>query len=103
MAVAVHRHGYEEVGSSRLAELAVVSKSTLYRHFEGVEGCFVALLDGLVEQAAERIAEASKRGEGLEGRMRAGLESLASIVGANPAYAHLVLVDSLALGAPGTD
>ncbi|MBK5218888.1 MAG: helix-turn-helix transcriptional regulator [Thermoleophilia bacterium] len=102
MAGAVGRHGYGAVHSRRLAELAGVSKTTLYGHFEGVEGCFVALLDELFERAAERVAEASEWGAGPGGRMQAGLESLASIVEANPAGAHLVLVDSLGLGSAGT-
>ena len=101
MVEAVARHGYDQVRTAELVKLAGVSKSTLYRHFQSKEECFVATFDEIVSQGAGWIGEAYGRGKGLEERLAAGIESFAAIVATEPAAARLVLVDSLTLGGTG--
>lgn len=42
------RHGYAETSMDRVATEAGVSKHTIYNHFQGKEGLFVALIERLV-------------------------------------------------------
>lgn len=99
MAEAVSRHGYNGVTIAELVALAGISKSTFYRHFEDKQDCFLATFEEVVGIAAERVGETYRSEQGLSERLTAGMKTLGRIVATEPAAAHLVLVDSLSLGA----
>jgi AcrR family transcriptional regulator len=101
MVEAVRRHGYPEVTVTELVGLAGVSKAAFYRMFKGKRECFAATFSEIVKIGAERVEAAYRSGEGLTGRLQAGLDAFAEIIASEPAAASLVIVDSLALGEPG--
>lgn len=73
MIEACARHGYADTKVRELTELAGVSCKCLYDHFAGLEGCFLATYDQVVEEAVARISAAYSEGvEGPQDR-RAGL------------------------------
>ncbi len=101
MVEAVRRHGYPTVTIAELVGLAGISKSAFYRLFKGKQECFAATFEEIVEIGAARIGEAYRSGEGLSGRLQAGLGAFAEIIASEPAAASLVIVDSLSLGEAG--
>ncbi len=101
MADAVARDGYESTTLRELVALAGVSNTTFYEHFETLEDCFLATFDEIVAQASRQVGEAYRSETGFRERLRAALEMFMKIVIAEPAAAHLVVVDSLSLGAAG--
>lgn len=48
-------HGYKGASMDRIAAAAGVSKSTLYSHFQGKEGLFVALIQQATQRNRQRI------------------------------------------------
>jgi AcrR family transcriptional regulator len=100
LALALVHHGYEGTKITDIVELAGVSRPTFYERFESKDACFEAAYRDGVERLAEAIAVAGKtaldRGERLAAGLAAGLDFLA----ANPTWAHLLLVESLAAPRP---
>jgi AcrR family transcriptional regulator len=100
MAAALVHHGYEDTKVTDVVELAGVSRATFYEHFRGKEACFAAAYEDGVERLVGSVEDAAS----LETRwpirvsdgLRAGLEFLA----ADPPFAHLLLVESLAAARP---
>jgi AcrR family transcriptional regulator len=100
IAAAVAYHGYEDTKITDVVELAGLSRATFYEHFHGKEACFAAAYEDGVERLASSVEEAAsaeprwaiRASDGL----RAGLEFLA----ADPALAHLLLVESLPAARP---
>ncbi len=101
MVEAVRRGGYPNVTIEELIALAGVSNSTFYANFTGKQDCFLATCEEIVAIGAERIGQAYRGGEGLTGRLEAGLTAFAEIIATEPAAASLVIVDSLVLGEAG--
>jgi AcrR family transcriptional regulator len=101
MVEAVRRSGYPNVTIDELVALAGVSNSTFYANFAGKQDCFLATCEEIVAIGAGRIGDAYRGGEGLTGRLEAGLGAFAEIIATEPAAASLVIVDSLALGEAG--
>jgi len=100
IAAAVAYHGYEDTKITDIVELAGVSRPTFYEHFEGKDDCFAAAYAEGVERLAGAVAtavdEAGDPADTLDAGLDAGLELLA----AEPALAHLLLVESLAAARP---
>lgn len=48
-------HGYKGASMDRIAAAAGVSKSTLYSHFQGKEGLFVALIQRATQRNRQRV------------------------------------------------
>ena len=92
--LALVRCGYEDAKVADIVDLAAVSPPTFYDHFESKEDCYeAALRDGLTRLSSaveEAVAGARRWVPRLSAGLRAGLEFLA----AEPALAHLLLVES---------
>jgi len=100
LAAALAFHGYEDTKIADVIELAGLSRATFYEHFRGKEACFAAAYEDGIERLAAAV-EAAAAGEErwpirLSDGLRAGLEFLA----ADPALAHLLLLESLAAARP---
>lgn len=99
-AAALVYHGYEDTKVTDIVEFAGVSRATFYERFESKELCFAAAYEDGVERLAAFVAEAAANearwASQLSSGLRAGLEFLA----ADPALAHLLLVESLASSRP---
>jgi len=100
LAAALAYHGYEDTKVTDIVELAGVSRATFYEHFTGKEACFTAAYEDGVERLAGSVEEAAsaepRRTTRVSDGLRAGLDFLA----ADPALAHLLLVESLAAARP---
>ena len=100
LAAALAYHGYEDTKITDVVELAGLSRATFYEHFRGKEACFAAAYEDGVEQLAAAV-EASVQGErDWEARLSAGLRAGLDLLAADPALAHLLLVESLAAARP---
>jgi AcrR family transcriptional regulator len=99
MVEAVRRHGYPQTTIAELVGLAGVSKRDFYESFASKEDCFLSTFDQIVEQAVERVGQAYSAEDGIRERLMAALGEFAAIVASETAAAHLVIVDSLSLGA----
>ncbi len=101
MVEAVSRNRYQATTLRELVSLAGVSNSTFYEHFDSKQDCFLATFDEIVALASERIERAYRAESALRERLRAAFDELMDILAEEPAATHLVIVDSLSLGAAG--
>ena len=98
---AVEQHGYPGTTLQELVTLAGVSNTTFYQQFDSIPDCFLATFDEIVAQASERIEGAYRSKSDFRERLHAAFEELMDICVEEPAATHLVLIDSLSLGAAG--
>jgi len=103
MVDAVARHGYWETTLRELVALARVSKSTFYEHFEDKQDCFLSTYDDIVDEIVRRIDGALEPNGELRDRLTAGLSVMMDTAAEETAAAHLVIVESLTLGAAGVE
>jgi AcrR family transcriptional regulator len=101
MIAAVARNGYAATTVSEVVALAGVSNTTFYDHFRSKQDCFLATFDEIVARASKQVGEAYRSESDFRQRLHAALERFMDIVIAEPAATHLVVVDSLSLGAEG--
>ncbi len=100
LAAALAYHGYEDTKITDVVELAGISRPTFYEHFTSKESCFAAAYEDGVRRLTEAV-EAAARGErGRPARLSAGLAAALDFLAADPAWAHLILVESLAASRP---
>lgn len=100
LAAALAYHGYEDTKITDVVELAGLSRATFYEHFKGKEICFSAAYEDGVERLAA-VVEAAARQEGdWDAQLSAGLQAGLDFLAADPALAHLLLVESLAAARP---
>jgi AcrR family transcriptional regulator len=100
LAAALAYHGYEDTKVTDVVELAGLSRATFYEHFRGKEACFAAAYEDGVERLAAAVEEAAAGERGWDGCLSAGLHAGLSFLAADPALAHLLLVESLAAARP---
>ncbi len=100
LAVALAYHGYEDTKITDVVELAGLSRATFYEHFRGKEACFAAAYEDGVERLAEVVDAAVSEELDWEGRLSAGLRAGLDFLAADPALAHLLLVEALAAARP---
>jgi AcrR family transcriptional regulator len=98
MVAAVAESGYAAITLKQLVSLAGVSRTTFYKHFADKEQCFLATYDAIATIAGERVSSAYRRPGEWRARVQAGFTSVAELIVAEPAAAHLVLVDALGAG-----
>jgi AcrR family transcriptional regulator len=99
-AVALAYHGYEDTKVTDIVELSGVSRATFYERFESKELCFAAAYEDGVERLAAAVEAAAKGERGWANRLSAGLRAGLELLAADPALAHLILVESLAAARP---
>jgi AcrR family transcriptional regulator len=100
LAAALAYHGYEDTKISDVVELAGLSRATFYEHFRGKEVCFAAAYEDGVERLAADVEAAASRKQGWADRLSAGLGAGLEFLAADPALAHLLLVEALAAARP---
>lgn len=99
-ATALMYHGYEDTKVTDIVELAGVSRATFYERFESKELCFEAAYEDGVARLVTSVATAAEGERGWANQVSAGLGSALGFLAANPALAHLLLVESLAAARP---
>lgn len=99
-AAALAYHGYEDTKVTDIVELAGVSRATFYERFESKELCFAAAYEDGVERLSAQVGEAVRGERGWANRLSAGLAAGLAFLAADPALAHLLLVESLAAARP---
>lgn len=99
-ATALVYHGYEDTKVTDIVELSGVSRATFYERFESKELCFAAAYEDGVERLSAAIEEAVRPKRGWANQVSAGLRAALDFLAANPALAHLLLVESLAAARP---
>jgi AcrR family transcriptional regulator len=100
LAAALAYHGYEDTKITDIVELAGISRPTFYEHFEGKDQCFAAAYDDGVERLTAVVATAVESERGWAPRLDAALAAGLGFLAADPALAHLLLVESLAAARP---
>lgn len=100
LAAALAYHGYEDTKITDIVELAGVSRPTFYEHFESKESCFAAAYADGVERLALAVEGAVREESDWETRVSAGLRAGLEFLAADPALAHLLLVEALAASRP---
>lgn len=99
-AAALAYHGYEDTKVTDIVELAGVSRATFYERFESKELCFAAAYEDGVDRLSAVVEEAVEGDADRAARLSSGLRAGLGFLAANPAVAHLLLVESLAAARP---
>ena len=92
----VSEKGYEATTVADLIALSGVSRSDFYRHFAGKQGCFVAMVEALVEPMMETITQAMGRAD--ERRVREVFEAFIGMAVDQSATARVCIVELHAAG-----
>jgi AcrR family transcriptional regulator len=98
LATVVSERGYVDITVADITAAARVSRRTFYEHFEGKEQCFLAAFDVVVDHLHELISNAIEQVPDWPHKILAGLRATLRFFAAEPALAHLLLVDSLTAG-----
>jgi AcrR family transcriptional regulator len=94
----VAERGYGSVTLGAIIARAGVSQEAFYWHFRDKHHCFLLALDDWTEHLLACVVEASSAASGEEQRLRAAVEGLLGYVAADPNYAKMAIVESLAAG-----
>ena len=100
MVLAIDEHGYEATRVADLLQLAGVSRSAFYKHFDDKLDCFLATVDAAAALAVERIAAAYDTEGPWDARLRAAADAFVELVLEQPATARLCVVEIYAAGPP---
>jgi AcrR family transcriptional regulator len=100
LAAALAYHGYEDTKITDIVELSGVSRATFYERFESKEACFEAAYEDGVERLAGAVEAAAQPAGDWGARLSAGLRAGLDFLAADPALAHLLLVEALAAARP---
>lgn len=88
--------GYDATKIGDIVRSAGVARKTLYDNFVGKEEVFLATFDAAVEDAVQRIEEASAKVEGgWDERLEAGLGAFLRYVAEEPALARMCMIEAL--------
>jgi AcrR family transcriptional regulator len=102
MVEAVAAHGYEGATVKRVIGLAGVSRRAFYEQFTDKRSCFIATCDLIAARWLKRVDSAFREAKGdLRTRMRAALRMFVDEIVTSPKSAHMMMVDSLAIGPQG--
>jgi AcrR family transcriptional regulator len=99
MIQSIAQRGYRGTTVASVIVLAGVSRRAFYELFPNKKACFVATYDIVVARSRKRALEAWSRERGWANRMHASCKVLLEDIARDPKGAHLVLIDSLGLGA----
>jgi AcrR family transcriptional regulator len=101
----VAEHGYESTRVADILQVAAVSRSAFYRHFDNKLECFLATLDALAELAAAPMALSYRDDDNRtwHARVESVFEGLVQLILAQPAAARLWLVEIYAAGPEAVD
>jgi AcrR family transcriptional regulator len=96
MAHVLAERGLRSATIGEVASRAGVSRATFCELFEGLEDCFVALLEHVMVRSTTLIREAFAREASWQDAVCAGLEALLVFLDSEPALARMILVEALA-------
>jgi AcrR family transcriptional regulator len=99
MIQSIAEHGYRGTTVANVIALAGVSRRAFYELFSNKQACFVATYDIVVARSRKRVLEAWGRERGWANRMHASCKVFLEDIACDARGAHLVLIDSLGLGA----
>jgi AcrR family transcriptional regulator len=99
MIESIAERGYRATTVAHVIGLAGVSRRAFYEQFSNKEDCFVATYDIVVARSRKRVLEAWGKERGWANRLHAACKVFLDDIAADPKGAHLVLVDSLGIGA----
>jgi AcrR family transcriptional regulator len=91
--------GYREVTVASVAGRAGTSRNTFYEQFANREECFFAAFERAEAAAFDQVEAACDGAAEDEDRLEAGLRALLGWVAEQPALAHVLVVESLSVGA----
>jgi AcrR family transcriptional regulator len=97
---ALYEVGYQNTTVSLIGQNASVSKSDFYKHFESKDDCFHSAYEAAVERIRDRLLGECTAHQDDEWalRVRAGIDSLLTLLAADPALASIFLVEGLRAG-----
>ncbi len=93
--------GYWQLTVPRIRAAASVSRKRFDRHFEDVQGCFIAALERLTERALAHAVPAGAAARTWPGGLHRALCSLCASIAADPVLARLGFIEVFALGPDG--
>jgi AcrR family transcriptional regulator len=96
--VATAQQGYATTRVADVIELAGVSRSTFYDHFDNLHDCFLQTLDAILDDAEAAMANALERDAPWDERLRGYYGALVDVVVAQPAAARMCLVEAYSAG-----
>lgn len=105
MIAVCRERGFASVTIAAVCERARVSRQSFYMEFDGLQDCFVAVMDDGCRRASELIAEAFASVEGAKGLLvamdgvRAALAAMLRFFEEQPGIARVWVLESLAAGA----
>ncbi len=91
-------HGFAGVSVKLLTARAGVSSRTFYEEFDGLQECFVAVLELAVERAGGLIVQAFVREERWQDGVLGALASLLQFFDSEPALTRIWFVESMSAG-----
>ena len=94
----VARRGYAATPVAEVLKVSGISRRTFYEQFADKEDCFLAAYDAIVGLCTERMVAAYHAGEDWEDGIVRVCAALLETLAAEPALAHLGVVDVLAAG-----
>jgi AcrR family transcriptional regulator len=98
MVALLGERGFAEISVARVIARAGVSRRTFYEVFDGLESCFVAILDDGLERSRALILRAFATEDCWRDGLRAGLAALLMFLDSEPQLGRIWMVDALAAG-----
>jgi AcrR family transcriptional regulator len=98
MAATVARRGYAATPVAEVLKASGVSRRTFYEQFADKEDCFLAAYDAFVARCAESMVSSYHAEAAWEMSIAEAYGALLRTLAAEPAFAHLAVVDVLAAG-----
>ena len=95
---AVSELGYTGLTVAAILERAGVSRKTFYEHFSDKEECFLAAYDVVSEGLVRSVSEAFNGRDAWRDRVHDGLAEFLRVLGAEPDFARMCIVEVLAAG-----
>ncbi len=96
MAQIAAEDGFRRVTIGGLCARAAVSPGVLRKLFGGLDGCFLVLLERVMERSTRLVIEAFEAGASWPDGVLAGLEALLVFLDSEPVLARVCLVEALA-------
>ncbi|MGH2781621.1 MAG: TetR/AcrR family transcriptional regulator [Thermoleophilaceae bacterium] len=90
--------GYSQMTVQDVITRAGVSRRTFYEHFSNKEDVFLAAYDHVVDLVLAEVSASYETGQTFVERVRLGLEAFVDYLAAQPALAHVCVVEVLAAG-----
>jgi AcrR family transcriptional regulator len=98
VAEAVSDVGYAAMTVEDIIKVAGVSRRTFYEHFKSKEDAFLVSYDDISAQLMAAVEVAFERADSFVGRVEDCMRAFLGLLAAEPAYAHMCIVEVLVAG-----